>query len=107
MDKTRFGQCVLHVAHDTFLLSGYIGVSLMHEKHTIFSGFYVTLFKIYDHPQKMDICGSTFHYERKYKNSKAKGPLTLFAPESIRALGPTTCSLYVVVSCLCNNYKES
>ena len=51
-----------------------------------------------DYPQKMDICGTTFHYERKYKNSKAKGPLTLFAPENIRALGPTTCSLYVVVS---------
>ena len=50
-----------------------------------------------DYPQKLDICGTTFHYERKYKNSKAKGPLTLFAPENIRALGPTTCSLYVVV----------
>ena len=51
-----------------------------------------------DYPQKMDICGTTFHYERKYKNSKAKGPLTLFAPESVRALGPTTCSLFIVVS---------
>ena len=50
-----------------------------------------------DYPQKMDICGTTFHYERKYKNSKAKGPLTLFAPESVRALGPTTCSLFIVV----------
>ena len=51
-----------------------------------------------DYPQKMDVCGTTFHYERKYKNTAAKGPLTLFAPESVRALGPTTCSLFVVVS---------
>ena len=51
-----------------------------------------------DYPQQMDICGTTFHYERKYKNTKARGPLTLFAPESIRALGPTTESLYIVVS---------
>merc|ERR1719400_1270707 len=50
-----------------------------------------------DYPQKMDVCGTTFHYERKYKNTAAKGPLTLFAPESIRALGPTTCSLFVVL----------
>ena len=42
--------------------------------------------------------GTTFHYERKYKNSKARGPLTLFAPESIRALGPTTEALFIVVS---------
>ena len=55
MDKTRFGHCVLHVAHDTFLLSGCIGVSLMQEKHTKFSGFYMTLFKINDHPTEMDI----------------------------------------------------
>ena len=58
-----------------------------------------------DYPQKMDICGTTFHYERKYKNSKAKGPLTLFAPENIRALGPTTCSLYVVVSISADHFK--
>ena len=51
-----------------------------------------------DYPQRLDICGTTFHYERKYKNKAAKGPLTLFAPESVRALGPTTCSLFVVVS---------
>ena len=51
-----------------------------------------------DYPQKMDVCGTTFHYERKYKNTAAKGPLTLFAPESVRALGPTTCSLFIVVS---------
>ena len=51
-----------------------------------------------DYPQRLDICGTTFHYERKYKNTAAKGPLTLFAPDSIRALGPTTCSLFVVVS---------
>ena len=51
-----------------------------------------------DYPQRLDICGTTFHYERKYKNKVAKGPLTLFAPESVRALGPTTCSLFVVVS---------
>ena len=51
-----------------------------------------------DYPQRLDICGTTFHYERKYKNTAAKGPLTLFAPESVRALGPTTCSLFVVVS---------
>ena len=57
-----------------------------------------------DYPQRMDICGTTFHYERKYKNSKAKGPLTLFAPENIRALGPTTCSLYVVVS-FCRSFQ--
>lgn len=50
-----------------------------------------------DYPQQMDICGTTFHYERKYKNTKARGPLTLFAPESIRALGPTTESLYIVI----------
>ena len=50
-----------------------------------------------DYPQKMDICGTTFHYERRYKNKAAKGPLTLFAPESVRALGPTTCSLFIVV----------
>ena len=51
-----------------------------------------------DYPQRLDICGTTFHYERKYKNTAAKGPLTLFAPESVRALGPTTCSLFLVVS---------
>ena len=44
--------------------------------------------------------GTTFHYEKKYKNSKARGPLTLFAPESIRALGPTTEPLFIVVSML-------
>jgi hypothetical protein len=42
--------------------------------------------------------GTTFHYERKYKSGKARGPLTIFAPESIRALGPITESLYIVVS---------
>ena len=41
-----------------------------------------------DYPQRLDICGTTFHYERKHKR----------APESVRALGPTTCSLFVVVS---------
>ena len=50
-----------------------------------------------DYPQKMDICGTTFHYEKKFKNRKAKGPLTLFAPEHIRALGPLECSIYIVV----------
>ena len=50
-----------------------------------------------DYPQQLAICGTTFHYERKYKNSKARGPLTLFAPENIRALGPTTESLYIVI----------
>jgi hypothetical protein len=44
--------------------------------------------------------GTTFHYERKYKSGKARGPLTIFAPESIRALGPITESLYIVVSAL-------
>ena len=50
------------------------------------------------HPSIFSIPGTTFHYERKYKNSKARGPLTLFAPESIRALGPTTEALFIVVS---------
>ena len=50
------------------------------------------------HPSIYSIPGTTFHYERKYKNSKARGPLTLFAPESIRALGPTTEALFIVVS---------
>ena len=45
----------------------------------------------------ISLTGTTFHYERKYKNSKARGPLTLFAPESIRALGPTTEALFIVV----------
>ena len=51
-----------------------------------------------DFPQQMDVAGTTFHYEKKYRNTKAKGPMNFFAPESIRALGPTTESIYIVVS---------
>ena len=43
-----------------------------------------------DYPATLEFAGSKFHYERK--------PLGFFAPESVRALGPTTEALYVVVS---------
>lgn len=47
-----------------------------------------------DFPREIPIASTTFHYERK--------PHTFFAPETIRALGPISEAIYVVVL-----YQES
>ena len=52
-----------------------------------------------DFPNDYEAAGTTVHYERKIKGGGGKRArlLTLFAPEQIRMLGPTTEALYVVV----------
>ena len=58
-----------------------------------------------DFAGQYDFAGTTFFYERKHKgkkgidpDSKANRLMSMFAPEQIRALGPTQEGLYVVVS---------
>ena len=46
-----------------------------------------------DFPRAREFAGTTFHYERK-----VNGGVGIFAPEVIRALGPTTEPLFIVVS---------
>ncbi|XP_045125730.1 papilin-like isoform X4 [Portunus trituberculatus] len=45
-----------------------------------------------DFPRAREFAGTTFHYERK-----ANGGVGIFAPEVIRALGPTTEPLFIVL----------
>ena len=48
-----------------------------------------------------EAAGTTFHYERTVKGKGVKKRLmSMFAPEQIRALGPTTEPIYIVVSIL-------
>ena len=57
-----------------------------------------------DFPNDYEAAGTVVHYERKIKGGErgvSKRLLTLFAPEQIRMLGPTTEALYVVVSFYC------
>ena len=54
-----------------------------------------------DFPNDYEVAGTVAHYERKIKGSsggKRGRLLTMFAPEQIRMLGPTTEPLYIVVS---------
>ena len=52
-----------------------------------------------DFPNDYEGPGTKIHYERKVKGRGKKARLmTMFAPEQIRMLGPTTEPLYVVVS---------
>ena len=47
-----------------------------------------------DYPQRLDICGTTFHYERKYKNTAARAP-SLSSPLRVSepwAPRPAVCS---------------
>lgn len=48
-----------------------------------------------DFPRARKFAGTTFHYERKNN-----GGVGIFAPEILRALGPTTEPLFIVVSAM-------
>ena len=46
-----------------------------------------------------EAAGTVFYYERTVKGKGRKGRLlSMFAPEQLRALGPTTEPIYIVVS---------
>ena len=60
-----------------------------------------------DFAGRYEAAGTTFYYERKHKGKRGEPPkglsrkasrlMSMFAPEQIRALGPTTEQLYVVM----------